>query len=122
MNIEQAPTLIQYSRKKNGQLNGCMVATVVDNKVKIGYSKCNKIDRFSKAFARQLAVDRMNSNRVSFENIPESMTKDAAKFIMRIKTYYKDLVVGFKPTNKSTDKIAAYLKELYDFKETLINT
>ncbi len=112
MNNEQTPTLIQYSRKKNGQLNGCMVATLADDKIKFGYSKCNKVDRFSKAFARQLAVDRMNSERVCFENVPESMIKDAAKFVARIFKYYKGSNFNFQTENERSEKIKELVREL----------
>ena len=101
------PTLIKYTRKSNGQLNGCIVGTMQNDKVMIGYSKCSKADRFSKARALELATIRMNS-RGSFASrlgsIPLSLIKDTAKFCDRLGRYYKNSPIGRLVANETNFK------------------
>jgi hypothetical protein len=87
----QTPQLIQYTRKKNGQLNGCLVAAKIDGEVRIGFSKCCKTDVFNKQFAKELAVKRMNKvDRDYIAALPPSMLDDLKRFESRIQRCYKN--------------------------------
>ena len=89
----QEAHLIRYTRKqKTGQLNGCLVAAKIGGIVKVGYSKCCNTDVFSKKFAKELAIARMNkcSNRHILGNIPKSMIAEFNHFQTRMKKYFKN--------------------------------
>lgn len=85
------PTIIQYTRKPNGQLNGCFVGAQIDGSILIGYSKCSNLDRFNKKFARELATRRMNSGRDMIKRIPQSMVRAGMRFQERCQRQFADV-------------------------------
>ena len=87
----QEAQIIRYTRKKNGQLNGCLVAAKIGNEIRIGFSKCCSTDVFKKSRAKELAEGRMNKHTVIDirKRIPASMAEDLGQFEGRILKYYK---------------------------------
>jgi len=84
--------LIRYTRKSNGQLNGCLVAAKIDGVIHVGFSKCRKTDVFKKAFAKALATRRMQkySQTDIQSRIPITMANDLERFEARLQRYYKN--------------------------------
>lgn len=92
-------TVIQYVRNKKGVPRGVLVAVKNGNFVghqgfKIGYSLCNKKDRFSKKMALDIAIGRarraISSNRVvvGASSFPCEISKMYNTFFDRCLKYY----------------------------------
>jgi len=83
--------LIVYSRNKNGNPNGCLVAEKIsDDLVRIGWSAYNLKDEdrdFSKENALRIARGRLDIS--SGKQIPMRMHPLVSKFIGRCKKYFK---------------------------------
>ena len=83
-------SIIRYTRNRQGQLNGCLVAGVVNGKVQIGYSKCHRNDVFDKKRAKDLAVARMaKADKDYTTTMPSSMVEDLKRFTDRCSRYFK---------------------------------
>ncbi len=99
--------LVKYVRNKYGEKIGCLVALKVsDTKIGVGWSKCNKLDNFSKKKARFIAsrraekcfIDNKNDwyyNKIIL-NAPDCIKEDFLVFVNRTKKYYRDV---FNVTN-----------------------
>jgi hypothetical protein len=95
-------TVIQYIRDKSGKPRGALVAIKAEGGFGVGYSLCNKQDKFSKdmalkiAFGRALVGAEIQTRIVSrFSDssvgncIPHLINKVLGKFTDRCKKYYK---------------------------------
>lgn len=89
MNIPKY-TVIQYIRNKKNIPCGVLVAVKQNNKYNIGYSLCNKRDRFSKQMALKIAIGRAMENNSC--NFPHPVVKLLGSFKDRCNKYYKDCV------------------------------
>lgn len=81
--------LIEYTRNRRGQLNGCVIA-IGPNKV--GWSLCRKGDKFTKKYAKALAYRRAligNWDAGKRETIPHLIEKIIPKMTARSLKYYK---------------------------------
>lgn len=80
----------QYTRDKNGQLTGLLLAKKSGDKFAIGFSKCRKGDKFDKKFATEIASRRasllLQHNRDC--EIPKSMMKDYFAMVDRASKFY----------------------------------
>lgn len=85
--------IIRYTRNRKGERNGCLVASVVDGKVRIGYSKCHKADEFDKSLARTIAEGRMMDAKKDYTTtMPSSLVEEFKRFNSRCGKYYKNFV------------------------------
>lgn len=76
--------------ERNGERNGCLVASKIDGKVRVGYSKCHRADEFDKHLARRMATGRMNNLDTDYsQEIPASMYKEFVRFTKRCNKYFK---------------------------------
>jgi len=66
---------------------GVLVALLCkDNIVRIGWSLCNKKDKFTKR-GLEIAIERAEKHTTV---VPHSIHSQLENFILRVKTYYKD--------------------------------
>jgi hypothetical protein len=92
MNIPKF-TIIRYLRDKKRVPYGVLVATKNDGGYNIGYSLCNKYDRFEKKMALKIALGRADYNGSSIangESLPYAVSKAMPDFLERCKKYYKN--------------------------------
>lgn len=92
-------TVIQYVRSNKKIPYGVVVAIKSDNGFRIGYSLCNKKDRFNKRMALKIALGRASealgsafANTITIGGhgvIPHSIDRMLDKFESRCKKYYK---------------------------------
>lgn len=95
-------TVIQYIRSNKKIPYGVVVAIKSDNGFRIGYSLCNKKDRFNKRMALKISLGRAEMSDDSdfvfatcsgfmgeSTRIPHSVRKMLPKFHDRCKKYYK---------------------------------
>jgi hypothetical protein len=86
-------TLISYSRDKNGEPKGVLVAVPTQHKgdFSIGYAQCRKDDRFSKKMGLKIALGRavFQPSHYSFDNMPHNLRKMLPSFIKRCEKYYQ---------------------------------
>jgi hypothetical protein len=87
MNIPQY-TIIKYIRDKNKIPQGVLVAVKSADGYNIGYSLCNKHDRFEKRMALEIAIGRAITGNDS-EQLPYVISKNLPDFIIRCAKYYK---------------------------------
>jgi len=99
--INDRPNLVQYFRNKRNDKIGCMFAyetssiagsePAINNLVTIGYSLCNKNDKFDKRKALHIATARAVKYDVTRRKqvIPQSMHIDLMKFAERCERYFK---------------------------------
>ena len=76
--------LIQYSRNRRGQLNGCVLAVGPN---KLGWSLCRKGDKFTKKHARASAWARAILGTGG--NIPHSLESIVPRMKERSVKYFK---------------------------------
>lgn len=86
-------TVIQYVRRKRVPF-GVLVAVKGDGGFRVGYSLCNKKDRFNKRMALKIALGRAERLGGLYGNEPNDGTPHDVKrmipaFIDRCKRYYK---------------------------------
>lgn len=104
-------TVIQYVRNKKRVPYGVIVAVKTDKGFNIGYSQCNKKDRFEKKLALRIALGRASSedvrdskfqnkphfckeNGITYDNWetvqpPHDVRKMISTFVNRCNKYYK---------------------------------
>lgn len=84
-------TVIQYVRDKKGVPYGVVVAVKVDDGYRLGYSLCNKKDRFSKDMALKIALGRAlwSLDPFGMNDIPHPVKKMLPTFSNRCKKYYR---------------------------------
>lgn len=95
-------TVIQYVRDKKGVPYGVVVAVKVEDSYRLGYSLCNKKDRFSKDMALKIALGRAEMSGDSdfafstcggfmgeATKVPHPVRKMIPAFTDRCKKYYR---------------------------------
>jgi hypothetical protein len=87
-------TIIRYLRNKKRIPYGVIVAVkssvIATDSFNIGYSLCNKKDKFSKKIALEVAIGRaVLKPFVGSEKIPHDILKICPSFVERCKKYYK---------------------------------
>ena len=84
-------TVIQYVRNKKGVPLGVVVSVKNDGGFSVGYSLCNKKDRFRKETALKIAFGRAESKGAILEvhEIPREIIKVIPMFVERCKRYYR---------------------------------
>lgn len=98
-------TLVQFVRDRKGQPRGMVVATVIDNQIRIGWSYTNtKLgDRFNKSRALQIALGRVENGQSSNVKTPHSVSKVIAKMKNRATVFFKN--VNHIEDNQSYDYV-----------------
>ena len=81
-------TIIKYIRYNNGDPRGVLVGIKTKNGFSIGYSLCNKQDKFSKDMALKIAIGRA-AQCVPERSFPHIISKNLNEFVDRCKKYYK---------------------------------
>lgn len=86
-------SLVQFVRDRKGQPRGMVVATVIDNKIRFGWSYTNTKagDRFDKNRAFQIAIGRAETGQGMSVITPHSVNKVAQQIAVRAKRYYKNI-------------------------------
>lgn len=84
-------TVIQYVRNKKRVPYGVIVAVKSDGGYSLGYSLCNKRDRFAKKMALKIALGRacFNGDEVGGESTPHDIRRVVSGFVARCNKYYK---------------------------------
>jgi hypothetical protein len=83
-------SVIQYIRSKNNLPSGVLVAIKSENGFRIGYSLCNKKDRFNKSMALKIAMGRAEFGMTyPTTSTPHPVRKMFPAFLDRCKKYYK---------------------------------
>ena len=80
--------LIKYVRDKKGKPFGVVVARGANL---VGWSKCNKSDKWDRSVGLEIAFDRAYSSEPLLDilDIPKDMAKDFYDMIIRSRKYYK---------------------------------
>ena len=81
-----------YTRDKNGNRNGCLIAISDGESFAIGYSKCRKGDKFDKNLGTKIALARAEkilSQQIDAIEIPFSMSEDFDKMSERAVRFFK---------------------------------
>jgi len=91
MNASDKPMLTQFVRARDGQPRGMVVATVIDNDIRIGWSFTNTKagDRFNKQTAVRIALGRAESGWSKRVKVPVSVQKVFDKMVNRSTNYFK---------------------------------
>jgi len=89
-------SLVQFVRDRDGQPRGIVVATVIDNKICIGWSYTNTKagDRFDKEKAYRIAFGRAENRWGVNVTMPHRVTKVYEKMTDRAIRYFKNGVVA----------------------------
>lgn len=87
-------TVIQYIRKKKNRIPYGVIVAIkdVENGYRIGYSLCNKKDRFNKKRALEIALGRAFHSGNQNENnsvTPHDVNRMLLSFNERCKKYYR---------------------------------
>jgi len=86
-------SVIQYVRNRKNIPHGVLVAIKTDEGFSIGYSLCNKKDRFNKRMALKIALGRAEWSGDPEERVPDPLPHPVRKIIPlfweRCKKYYK---------------------------------
>lgn len=87
-------TVIQYVRNKKRVPYGVIVAIKTPecpDGYSLGYSLCNKRDRFAKKMALKIALGRasFNGDEVGGESTPHDIRRVVSSFVTRCNKYYK---------------------------------
>lgn len=87
-------TVIQYVRNKKRVPYGVIVAIKSDGSssgYSLGYSLCNKRDRFAKKMALKIALGRacFGGDEVGKESTPHDIRRVVSSFVTRCNKYYK---------------------------------
>lgn len=94
MNTTPPYTLISYSRDKNRNPTGVLVAikTGGNGEFNIGYAQCRKNDKFHKKMGLEIATGRAEINNYKdWDKVPVNISKMLPKFIKRCEKYYKPM-------------------------------
>lgn len=88
-------TVIQYVRHKGGKKKNVPYGVIVGVKIEegfgVGYSLCNKKDRFNKKMALKIAIGRVYQGNCIGEGlggVPNDVRRMAPGFIRRCNKYY----------------------------------
>lgn len=95
MNTIDKPMLTQFVRDRKGQPRGMVVATVIDNTIRFGWSFANTKagDRFDKCKAITIALGRAENGWGPKTKVPVSTVKVLNKMYTRATSYYKNVPV-----------------------------
>lgn len=81
-------SIVQYIRDRKGLPVGAIVSVKSENGFNIGYSLCNRRDRFKKDLALKIAFARASFDLIR-PDIPRDISKALPAFIERCQRYYK---------------------------------
>jgi hypothetical protein len=81
--------VIQYVRNKKGRPTGVIVAIKSDQGFNVGYSLCNKKDRFDREMALKIAFGRAELHNQIPAEVPREICRIIPDFIARCKKYYR---------------------------------
>ena len=86
-------TLKQFVRDRDGQPRGMVIATVIDDSIRIGWSYTNtsKGDKFNKQMAFAIALGRAEYGWGKTVKVPNRVQNVYNKMTERAKNYYKEL-------------------------------
>lgn len=82
-------TVIQYVRGRKNIPHGVVVAIKTEDGFRMGYSLCNKKDRFNKRMALKIAIGRAEIQDDGVRTLPHPVAKMIPAFTDRCKRYYK---------------------------------
>lgn len=84
-------TIISYIRDRKRRPLGALVAIkdASGRGFRIGYSLCNKQDRFSRSTAVKIALDRANGQSDEQTNPPHIVRRSIPSFMERCSRYYE---------------------------------
>jgi hypothetical protein len=84
-------SLFQFVRDRKGHPRGVVVATLIDNQVRYGWSYTNTKagDRFNKQLGIHIALGRIDNGWGANVNIPHSVVKVLNRMANRVEGYYK---------------------------------
>jgi len=87
-------SLFQFVRDRKGQPRGVVVATVVNNEIRYGWSYTNTKagDRFNKQRGIHIALGRIDNGWGHNVVIPYNVTKVLNRMANRAEAYYKNVV------------------------------
>lgn len=97
-------SLVQFVRDRKGQPRGLVVATVIDNEIRLGWSYTNTKagDRFNKQRAFQIALGRAETGQSERVMTPHSVIKVMNQVAVRAERYYRNI-----PNTGATQQSAA---------------
>jgi hypothetical protein len=86
-------SLVQFVRDRKGQPRGLVVATTIDDTIRLGWSYTNTKagDRFNKERAYKIAFGRAEFGKSQNVTTPRSVVKVLNQISKRAVKYYKDL-------------------------------
>ncbi len=89
-------TLKQFVRDRKGDPRGMVIATVIDNSVRFGWSYTNTKagDRFNKQKAFVIASGRADSGWGKKVKVPHRVNKVLSEMIDRSVRYYKGIPIA----------------------------
>lgn len=92
MNTIDKPALTQFVRDRKGQPRGMVVATVIDNAIRVGWSYTNTKagDRFDKKKAFVIALGRAENGWGPNVTVPHSVSNVYELMALRALTYFKN--------------------------------
>lgn len=99
-------SLSQFVRDRKGQPRGMVVATIIDNEVRIGWSYTNTTagDQFDKHRAYHIAFNRAEYGWGPNVKIPRDVEKVIQRMQNRVTRYYKNVpYYGFRVDNDVFD-------------------
>lgn len=98
-------SLSQFVRDRKNQPRGIVVATIIDNEVRIGWSYTNTTagDRFDKCRAYDIAFSRAEKGWGTTVKIPRDVEKVIQRMQYRATKYYKDVHYDFDVDNDIFD-------------------
>lgn len=83
-------TVIQYVRSRKNIPHGVLVAVKCEDGFRLGYSLCNRKDRFNKRMALKIAIGRAEIGAgYASADLPHPVAKMIPDFTSRCKKYYK---------------------------------
>lgn len=93
--------LVEYVKDRYGHRVGVVVGLVAENEFgrlesRVGWSRCNKKDKYDNNNALAIAEGRALSNRVGINapRIPRDVQKVYDRMMVRVARYFKDVPVG----------------------------
>lgn len=87
--MKRKHSIIQYIRNNKGKPLGILVATKDDKGFSIGYSLCNKRDRFDKERGLDIAFGRADTWTLIPHDMPRVISENVPGFLERCKKYYR---------------------------------
>jgi len=92
--------LVQYIRNNNGTKKGIIISGDFNGEICIGWSLCNKLDKFNakeafyiaegRAVANERLAKHVNFNGKYSAHVPFTVVNALPKFLDRVFRYYKD--------------------------------